>query len=63
MRKRGGGAFVERGDVAGLANLVTDYAADRDKLKDLVRGAAASGRMLDRDAAINERIGLMKQYL
>ena len=63
VRKRGGGAFVERGDVAGLANLVTDYAADRDKLKDLVRGAAASGRMLDRDAAINERIGLMKQYL
>lgn len=63
VRKRGGGAFVERGDVAGLAKLVAEYGAEREKLEGLVRGAAASGRMLDREAAIEERIGLMKQYL
>lgn len=63
VRQAGGGAFVERGDVEGLAEIVEHYALNRNELVDLIVQAAASGDRLDRDTAISERISLMKQYL
>jgi colanic acid/amylovoran biosynthesis glycosyltransferase len=63
VRKFGGGAFVERGDVTGLADLLQHYSLHRHELASLIRSAADSGQALDRDIAISERISLMKQYL
>lgn len=63
VRDRGGGDFVECGDTAGLARLVETYATDRDRLATLIRNAAASAALLDREKAIAERIRLMKEYL
>lgn len=59
----GGGVFVEIGDVAALVDAVRSLFADPEALKALIERAAVSGRALDRDAAIEHRIGLMKRYL
>lgn len=59
----GGGAFVERGDTAGLARTIQALDSDRDALIKLVRDCARSGRELDRDAAIMRRIELLRKYL
>lgn len=63
VREHGGGAFVEPGDSAGLARLVARLDRDRAEVRKLISEAAESGRHLDRDRAIQQRIDLMKQYL
>lgn len=63
VKRDGGGAFVEVGDVAGLAALVEGYAADRTRLAKLIADAGKTGSKLDRETAIAERIALMRQYL
>lgn len=63
VEPHGGGAFVERGDVAGLARTIAALDADRPALAKLVRDCAASGRELDRDTAMERRIALLKKYL
>ena len=59
----GGGAFVERGDIDGLTDLVVKYHHDRNALIELVHACAKSGTELDRDKAIERRIALLKEFL
>ncbi|WP_133365813.1 glycosyltransferase [Qipengyuania sediminis] len=59
----GGGAFVERGDTAALAETIASLDRDRPALAQLVRACARSGQELDRDKAIEKRITLLKEYL
>ena len=59
----GGGDFVDPGDIAGLTDLIEKYSVDREALAKLVREAAASSKLLDRDSAIGARIALMKEHL
>jgi glycosyltransferase involved in cell wall biosynthesis len=60
---RGGGLFVERGDWKALARFIVSLDRDRSRLASLVSAAAESGRLFDRDNAIQRRIGLIKKYL
>nr|WP_314445852.1 glycosyltransferase [uncultured Sphingomonas sp.] len=60
---RGGGVFVNMNDVDGLASAVVALNGDRPHLATLMRSAFASARTFDREAAIEERIILIKQYL
>lgn len=63
VRDQGGGVFVEPGDSAGLARAMAELDRDRPALGELIAAAARSGRLLDRDRAIEQRIELMKRYL
>ena len=59
----GGGKFTEIGNWRELGNMLASLDRDRPKLAELVSGAAASGRLLDRDRAMQDRIDLIKKYL
>jgi glycosyltransferase involved in cell wall biosynthesis len=59
----GGGVFVDMNDVDGLASAVAALNVDRPRLATLMRSAFASAQTFDREAAIQERITLIKQYL
>jgi hypothetical protein len=50
-------------DVDGLASAVAALNVDRPRLATLMRSAFASAQTFDREAAIQERITLIKQYL
>lgn len=60
---RGGGEFTDIGNWQALAEIIISLDRDRPRLGRLVEAAAASGRLLDRDTEIQNRIELMKQYL
>jgi glycosyltransferase involved in cell wall biosynthesis len=59
----GGGQFAPVGDWKALANIVTEINKDREKLRELIRMASASGRLYERDATMQRRIDLIKEYL
>lgn len=59
VAEHGGGTFCEMGNVKALADLVQDLDGDREKLAELVRSAARSGRDFDRDAALLKRVELV----
>jgi glycosyltransferase involved in cell wall biosynthesis len=59
----GGGEFVNLSDWRALANLVKKLNDDRAALGKLIRSAAASGRLYERDATMRYRINLIKQHL
>ena len=61
VEQEGGGQFVDVGDWRGLADLLTFLARDRGKIHDLILSAAASGRLYDRDRAMQRRIDLIKE--
>jgi colanic acid/amylovoran biosynthesis glycosyltransferase len=63
VAKRGGGEFTEMDNWQGLVDIIASLEKDRAKLAGLVAAAAASGRLLDRDTAMQERIDLIKTYL
>jgi glycosyltransferase involved in cell wall biosynthesis len=63
VANHGGGEFARSGDWKMLASIVVSLNGDRPRLKQLVESAAASGRKLDRDTAMQERIDLIKRYL
>ena len=63
VRDQGGGIFVEPNDSTALASVIVGLGRDVDKLRNLVACAARSGRLLDRDTAIQNRIDLMKKFL
>lgn len=63
VASRGGGEFAEVGDWKKLAQIITSLDRDRPRLGRLIEAAAASGRLLDREAAIQTRIDLIKKYL
>jgi glycosyltransferase involved in cell wall biosynthesis len=59
----GGGEFARSGDWKMLASIVVSLNRDRPRLKQLMESASASGRKLDRETAMQERIDLIKRYL
>jgi glycosyltransferase involved in cell wall biosynthesis len=60
---RGGGEFAEINDWQSLGQRIVSLDQDRDKLEHLIQAAAACGALLDRDAAMQIRIDLIKKYL
>jgi len=60
VSSHGGGEFVGVNDWNALAALLIALDADRQRLAGLVASAAASGRGLDRDEAIQNRVNLLK---
>jgi glycosyltransferase involved in cell wall biosynthesis len=63
VARHGGGEFAVTGDWNKLASIVIGLDQDRARLGRLVQSAAASGKELDRETAIQERIDLIKKYL
>lgn len=63
VESEGGGVFVDLGAVADLANAVKRLIDNPFAWRALVESAAASGRALEREAAIGERIALIKSHL
>jgi glycosyltransferase involved in cell wall biosynthesis len=63
VARHGGGEFVDRGDWKMLASTLVSLDGDRGRLAQLVEAAAASGKELDRNTAIQHRIELIKKYL
>lgn len=59
----GGGEFVRLDNWEALADTIAALNRDRAKLAQLVKAAAASGKLLDRDTAMQRRIDLIKEYL
>ncbi len=59
----GGGEFANIGDWQGLAKTIVFLDKDRKTLSHLTAAAAASGRLLDRDIAMQKRIDLIKTHL
>ena len=59
----GGGEFTDIGNWQALAGIIISLNQDRPKLGRLVEAAAASGKLLDRDTAIQNRIELIKKHL
>ena len=60
---RGGGEFADIGDWKALASIIVSLDRDRPRLGGLLEAAAASGKLLDRNTAMQERIDLIKKYL
>lgn len=63
VHTHGGGLFVEAEQTLALAELVRRLIEHRQELALLTTSAAASGQLLHMDAAIDERIKLMKYFL
>ena len=61
VEQDGGGQFVDAGDWRGLADCLVFLARDRGKIRDLIQSARASGRLHDRDKAMQRRIDLIKE--
>jgi glycosyltransferase involved in cell wall biosynthesis len=59
----GGGEFADINNWQALAEIIISLDRDRPKLAHLVEAAAASGKLLDRDSAIQKRIELIKKHL
>lgn len=63
VEQHGGGVFVEVGDRRGLADVVRRLAQDPDALRQLIRNASLSGRLIDRDSLMQQRIDLIKEHV
>jgi colanic acid/amylovoran biosynthesis glycosyltransferase len=63
VARRGGGEFAEMDNGQGLVDIIASLDKDRPKLGRLIAAAAASGGLLDRDIAMQERIDLIKTHL
>jgi len=59
----GGGEFAEINNWQALTEIITSLDRNRPNLSHLVESAAASGKLLNRDAAMQNRIDLIKKYL
>lgn len=59
----GGGEFADMDNWQGLVDIIVSLDKDRQKLAHLTAAAAASGRLLDRDIAMQKRIDLIKMHL
>jgi glycosyltransferase involved in cell wall biosynthesis len=60
---RGGGEFAEMNDWQKLVEIIVSLDSNRAELGRLTEAAAASGRLLDRDQAMQKRIDLIKMHL
>lgn len=63
VAERGGGQFAMVGNWRELANIVRGLAEDRVKICELIRSASLSGRLYERDATMQRRIDLIRQYM
>jgi colanic acid/amylovoran biosynthesis glycosyltransferase len=59
----GGGEFADMDNWQELVEMIVSLDKDRQKLAHLTATAAASGRLLDRDIAMQKRIDLIKLHL
>jgi colanic acid/amylovoran biosynthesis glycosyltransferase len=59
----GGGEFANMDDWQRLVEIIVSLDGDRQQLRHLTEAAAASGRLLDRDIAMQKRIDLIKMHL
>ena len=62
VASHGGGEFAKMDNWQELASIIASLAQHRPKLARQVREAAASGKLLDREAAMQNRIDLIKKY-
>lgn len=63
VKASGGGQFADIGDHKTLIDLVAHLDSDREMLATLVESAANTGRLFDRDSAMQHRVDLIKKYL
>jgi glycosyltransferase involved in cell wall biosynthesis len=63
VAKHGGGQFATLGEWKQLASIVRELDADRSKLGALIRSAEITGRLYERDATMQLRVDLIKEYL
>jgi glycosyltransferase involved in cell wall biosynthesis len=63
VEKCGGGLFVTVGDWQDLVTTLIKVDRDRKSLRKLVQSASASGRLYERDATMQRRIDLIKEYV
>jgi glycosyltransferase involved in cell wall biosynthesis len=63
VHEHGGGLFAPVGDWKALANYLTTLASDPEALRDLITRSGQSGRLYDRDTAMQRRIDLIKQHM
>ena len=61
VRTYGGGEFTNIGNWQALAEIIRSLDRDRSRLSRLVKSASASGKLLDRDTAIQNRIEHVKR--
>ena len=61
VRPYGGGEFTNIGNWQSLADIMRSLDRDRSRLSRLVEAASASGKLLDRDTAIQNRIEHVKR--
>jgi glycosyltransferase involved in cell wall biosynthesis len=59
----GGGRFASISDWGGLAGIIQHLDRNRNELRDLIRRAARSGRLYDREKMMQKRVDLIKKYL
>lgn len=59
----GGGEFADMDDWQRLVQIIVSLDRDRQQLHRLTEAAADSGRLLDRDIAMQKRIDLIKKHL
>jgi colanic acid/amylovoran biosynthesis glycosyltransferase len=59
----GGGQFAAVGDWKDLVNIVRELDQNREELRELIQSASASGRLYERDATMQHRINLTKEFL
>jgi glycosyltransferase involved in cell wall biosynthesis len=59
----GGGQFATLDNWNDLANLVKVLDKNREKLRELIQLASISGRLYERDATMQHRIDLIKEYV
>jgi glycosyltransferase involved in cell wall biosynthesis len=59
----GGGEFADMNDWQKLVKIIVSLDKDRALLRRMTERAAASGRSLDRDRAMQNRIDLIKMHL
>lgn len=62
VEKLGGGEFVPVSDWRGLAEVVKRLDAERKLLVKLIHDASASGKLFDRDTAMQQRIDLLLRH-
>jgi glycosyltransferase involved in cell wall biosynthesis len=59
----GGGEFAMVGNWKELADRVKGLNKNREKLRKLIQDASTSGRLYERDATMQRRIDLIREYL
>jgi glycosyltransferase involved in cell wall biosynthesis len=63
VEEKGGGRFRKVNDWPALGELIASLDIRRSELADLIQAAAQSGRLLDRDIAMQHRVDLIREHV